>query len=130
MTKEEARKIYEDWQRGVEIFDKMLKIFPVIPESFFPYSIETLEEALNIIAKDYFDVGNKRMAENIQETMAYHITGLCLSPNGVTGHKMTDEEALLSIKKRLDLIFENPELKKTSLEILHSTQKSWAKVKR
>jgi len=42
---------------------------------------------------------------------------------------MTNEEALLSMKKRLDFIFENPELKEITLEKLKETQESWAKLK-
>lgn len=130
MTMDEAKKIYENWKESIETLDKMLKIFTVIPESFLPYPAETLEEALNIIAKNYFDMGNKRMAENIQETMMYHVGGLYFTSDGNPDRKITDEEALLSMKKRLDLIFENPELKKVFLETLSKTQESWAKLKK
>ena len=37
---------------NIEILDKIFKVFTVIPESFFPYKIEVLEEALNIITKE------------------------------------------------------------------------------
>lgn len=129
MTKEEAKNIYEDWKANIEILDKISKVFNAIPESFLPYSVETLEEALNIIAKDYFDMGDKRTSRNIQETMMLHVGGLYFTPEGVTGRKMTDEEALLSMKKKLDFMFENPKLKKITLETLKETQESWAKLK-
>ena len=129
MTKKEAKNIYEDWKANIEVLDKILTVFHIIPESFLPYSVETLEEALNIIAKDYFDMGDKRTARNIQETMTLHMGGLYFTSEGVTGRKMTNEEALLSMKKRLDFIFENPELKEITLEKLKETQESWAKLK-
>jgi predicted transcriptional regulator len=129
MTKNEAKKIYENWRESVETLDKILIVFSVIPESFLPYSAEILEEAINIIAKDYFDKGNKKMADSIKGTAAYHMTGLYLTPNGVTGRKITDEEALLSMKKTLDFILENPKLKKATIELLKKTQKNWAEQK-
>jgi ABC-type nitrate/sulfonate/bicarbonate transport system permease component len=94
MTKNEAKRIYDSWQESVETLDKVLKIFSVIPESFLPYPAEVLEEALNIIAKEYFENGNRRMAENIQATMTYHLAGLYMGTEDGSG-KITDEAALL-----------------------------------
>jgi hypothetical protein len=129
MTEEEAKNIYKNWKANIEILDKILKVFHVIPESFLPYNIETLEEALNIVAKDYFDMGDKRTAKNIQEILTLHVEGLYYTPEGVTGRKMTDEEALMSMKKKLHQIFENPELKTVVLKNLKEARKSWANLK-
>ncbi len=129
MTIEQAEIIYEEWKTNIEILDKIFKVFSVIPESFLPYSVETLEEALNIIAKDYFDKGDKKTSNNIQNLMAAHLTGLYMSKNN-PNQKMDDEEALLSMKKKLDLIFDSQELKKVVLENLKETQESWIKLKR
>ena len=59
MTKEEARIIFKSWQDYQEIGDRFLSFMLRVPESFLPYPADTLEEALNIIAKDYFDSGDK-----------------------------------------------------------------------
>lgn len=129
MTKETARIIYEDWKGNIEILDKIFKIFGVVPESFLPYSAEILEEALNIIAKDYFDAGDKRTSENIENLMIMHMAGLYSTPDGATVRKMSDEEALLCMKEKLDLLYKYPELKKGALNNLKEAQESWSKLK-
>src|SRR4030042_4110955 len=103
MTKEEARKIFKSWQDYMEIADKLHKLFCHVPESFLPYPVDTLEEALNITAKDYFDSGDKEMSENIQRTMSYYLTSFYFTESGVTGSKITDEGSIESMKRELDL---------------------------
>lgn len=133
MTIEEAKKIFDVWREYIEIADKLHSIFHIVPESFLPYPADVLEEALDIVAKDYFDAGHKRMAENIQEMMSlhlmpYHITVV----NGEltsTNKKPTDEEALGEMKKKLDLILSNPELKDAVLANLKRVRDSWLKQK-
>lgn len=129
MTKEEAQKIFQDWKGNIELLEKIFVVFPVIPESFLPYDTETLEEALNIIAEDYFDQGDKRTARNIQELAVLHMGGLYITPEGVTNRKLSDEEVLLSMKERVDFILKNPELKKAILNNLREAAESWRKVK-
>jgi len=57
MTFEDANKIFQDWQRYMEINNKLSKIFMgfSLPKSFLPYPMEVLEEAINIVAKAYSD---------------------------------------------------------------------------
>lgn len=133
MTFEEARKIYNNWQKYIEIGDKLSKIFTTVPESFLPYSADTLEEALNIVAKYYFESGNKRMANNIQETLALHTAGLYMSiSNGklvTTKKELTDKEVLGKMKENLDQMFEHPDLLEAKLESLKITRDSWADLK-
>lgn len=116
MTLNEALIIYKSWQDYMEIGDKFFRLMLPIPESFLPYPADILEEALNIVAEHYFDSGNKRMAEIIEETMAYiPLTG------------RTDAEAITEMKKRLDFIEQNPDLKKVLLKSLKESQDSWIK---
>jgi len=133
MTFEEANEIFEHWRGYIEIADKVHTIFTVVPESFLPYPVETLEKALNIVAKSYFDAGDKRMANNIQETLALHVTGYYLGGSGkktmFRKKKLTDEEALRKMKEMLDFILDNPKLLRIKLKNLKTTQKSWAKLK-
>lgn len=96
-----------------------------IPESFLPYPADVLEEALNIVAEHYFDSGNKRMSENIKESMAAYLTFSIT--NAQTGARLTDEEAITNMKKTLDLIEKNPELKKAILKSLKECQERWIK---
>ena len=127
MTKEEARIIFKSWQDYIEIADKLSKIFSVVPESFLPYPVDTLEEALNITAKDFFDSGDKKMSNNIQELMPSHLAPYYFTESGVTGIKIKDEEAIEWMKRELDLIEKNPELKKTIVKSLKETQDNWIK---
>ena len=55
-----------------------------IPKSLLPYSVEYIEEALNIVAKSYHDKGDQKMVNNIQETQ------MCLISF------VDDEEAILN----------------------------------
>lgn len=118
MTSEEANKIFKSWQEYMEIADKLDKLFAQLPESFLPYPSDILEEALNIVAKRYFDAGNKKMSETIQHTMSAFLS-----------LHTKDEEALVSMNQGLKLILDNPELKKTYLEKLEECRDSWLKKK-
>jgi len=118
MTKEEARKIFDSWREYMEIADKLRKLFVSIPESFLPYPKETLEEALNIIAKNYFDAGDKEKVNTIQTTMA-----------GFLWCHEKDEEAIEGMHRTLDLMLKNPDLKKIKIEKLKECKDSWAKLK-
>lgn len=134
MTFEEANKIFKRWQSYQEIADKLGQLFIVVPESFLPYPVEILEEALNIVAKGYFDSGDKKAADNIQESMGRYLTGYYLSSdsNGklvVKDDKLTDEEVLKKMKQELDFILEHPDLLKAKLENLKVARDSWAEFK-
>jgi len=133
MTIEEAKKIYNVWRDYIEIADKLHSIFHIVPESFLPYPAEELEEALNIVAKDYFDAGDKKTARNIQEVMTAHLMPYHMTViNGEltsTNEKPTDEEVLGEMKEKLDLILSNPELKEAVLANLKRVRDSWLKQK-
>jgi hypothetical protein len=118
MTIEEAQKVFKAWQEYVEIADKLQQVFAVIPESFLPYPKGILAEALNTTAKSYFDAGNRRMSDNILNSMAAWLT--CAKE---------DDEAIAAMKKELDLRLGNPDLRKATIEALRRTQESWARSK-
>jgi len=115
MKKEEAWKIFRQWQNFIEIHEKLRLIFSSLPESLLPYEEEVLEESLNVIAKEYFDKGDKETSKKIQEHIA---TLWCYE---------SDEDALNSMQKNLDMIFKNPELQKITLEKLGEFHDSCSK---
>ena len=116
MTKEDAWIIFESWQKYMEFADKFSKLMLTIPASFLPYPSDTLEEALNIIAKDYFDSGDIERSKIIQSTIAAYLWSV-----------KNDDEAITKMKKTIDLIEQNPELKKTLLKSLKECQDNWIK---
>lgn len=126
MNKEEAYKIFEVWKNHIEIFDKLTKIFSIIPESFLPFPVEVLEKALTIVTEDYFNSGNKTASKNIQETMTLHTVGLYLDTNG---RKRTELEALSKMKKDLDFLFENEKIRDLKLRLLKESAESWLDLK-
>jgi len=115
MTTEEANKIFQSWKEYIEINDKLWKIFTDIPESFLPYPKEVLEEALNIIAKSYFDAGDRKTCDSIQANMCTLIK------------YKDDEEAIKAIVD--SFILKDPGLRKTYLANLKKARDSWAKSK-
>jgi hypothetical protein len=134
MTLNEAQEIFKSWQDYQEIADKLHTVFSVVPESFLPYSIDTLEEALNIVAEDYFNNGNQKAAKNIQETMSAYLTGYYLASSEgklkASSSKLTDEETIQRMKKDLDFMLENPELLEAKLKNLKRSFDSWAEFKK
>ncbi len=118
MTEERARKIFKEWQKFTEINDKLALIFSTsIPESFLPYRVEEIEEALNIVAESYFNAGQKENSKKIQESI---VNLWVYNP---------DEEALKDMKKRLELILNDTSLKKTLLAKLNEFFESWRSFK-
>jgi len=107
----------KDWQKYQEINDKLMKFFMFsgIPKSFLPYPEEILEEALNIVAKSYFDAGNSKTSNAIQETIA-----------SLLFYKR-DEEVFDEITR--SIIRKDPKVKKALLNGLKESQDSWAKFK-
>lgn len=72
MTFNEADKIFKEWQYYQEFHDKCFKIFMgSIPESFLPFPVKILEEALNIVAKDCFDRGDKKTSDLIANSIGF-----------------------------------------------------------
>jgi len=73
MTITEANKIFKVWKKWCWPCHYILQSIFIskIPESFLPYSQDILEEALNIVAKQYHDAGDVKASKNIQETIVY-----------------------------------------------------------
>jgi len=116
MTINEANKIFKDWQEYAEINDKLMKFFMTgIPESFLPYPKKTLEEALNIVAKDYFDSGDRKASDAIADTISF----LLFYKN--------DEEALDAITN--NAMIKNAKVRESILNNLREAKDSWANFK-
>ncbi len=122
MNKEEAYKIYSVWKEYIEIGNKLNIIFRVVPESFLPYPVEVLKEALEIVTEDYFDSGNHRMSNNIKELMSVHLGGYYIHSSGV---KLTDEEILEYMQHDLNHLISDSEFKNSALKMLKDQQNSW-----
>ena len=122
MTDDEANIIFRGWQNYAETADKFSKLMLTPPASFLPYPVDILEDALNIVAKERYDAGDREIAETIQGHMALHLVAYFL-PN--SKKIMTDEEALEKMRDTLDLILNNPSLKEVVLENLRNSQRSW-----
>jgi len=71
MTFIEADKIFKVWSQWYWPFHSMLySIFSSnIPESFLPYSIDDLNEAITIIANHYNDIGDQESAELVYKSI-------------------------------------------------------------
>jgi hypothetical protein len=121
VTKEEAKIIFKSWQDYIETADKFSKLWLPVPESFLPYPVKLLEEAINIVAEGYFDSGDHKMVKVIHETIGY------LAWSTKDGGVMTDEEALNGMKSKLETILRDPELTKALLRNLKASQESWMK---
>lgn len=116
MTREEAEIVFRDWQAYAEINDKLFQLLgSSIPKSFLPYPPDILEEALNMIAKVYFDAGDDNTHTMIQE---------CL--NNIRFYK-DDEEAISNIVNGVRL--RHAELRKVFISKLQKSKDSWAKLK-
>jgi len=91
MDFKEAEKITSNYGGFVEwIYFRLKPIFwNKIPKSLLPYSIEYIEEALNIVAKSYHEKGDQKMVKNIQETQILLVSFV------------DDEEAILNSAKML-----------------------------
>jgi len=127
MTRAEANIIFRAWQDYLEVGDKFRQIMLTPPASLLPYPVDIIESALNIIAKDCFDSGDKIVSEEIQRLMTLHLFGYHVLETGGT---LTDEEALVKMRDTLNFILENPPLKDSVLENLKSCQQSWMDMRR
>lgn len=116
MTLIEAEEIFKVWKEWYWPCHFLLNsVFgPGIPESFLPYPKDVLEEALNIIAKRYYDRGDFQISNKIQETM------ICI-PFYKENEKAWEEAAKL---------FSNPEMMRAMLGFVENFKKdyiSWLK---
>jgi hypothetical protein len=71
MTFDEANKIYRVWRKWYWPINFILESIFLTkkPESFLPYPKEVLEEALNIVAKYYFENGKIKHSKLIQDSI-------------------------------------------------------------
>lgn len=116
MTLKEANKIFKYWQEYAEIHDKLFQIFwGDIPESFLPYPVDILEEALNVVAKNYFDLGDYKASKAVKNTIGWFLL------------YKKDEEAIDNIVNKLTL--KDPKIKELLLRNLKRSRDSWAEFK-
>jgi hypothetical protein len=113
MTLNEASKITQIWGRYLEyVSGKLIFVFGAsIPESFLPFTKDTLEEALNIMIEYHHKRGNQRVVEHIQAGAAHLIA------------YVDDEEAILQAAKN----FNNPGWRKALLPAFKKFQSDWIK---
>lgn len=109
----EADKIFKTWSKWYWPCHFILHatFISKIPESFLPYPKDTLEEALNIIAKDYHDKGNLEISRGIQGAIAY------------LGSYVEDEEALGQAFQT----FSDPKMKEVALLYIANYKRDWIK---
>lgn len=107
----EADKIFKNWKQWYWPCHFILHSIFInkIPESFLPYPKDVLEEALNIVAKSYWDEGNKKTSDDIKES-------ICSLLNYTK-----DEEAFQEASKT----FSNPELMKYIHLLIRNFQRDW-----
>ena len=111
MTPIEVNEIFKVWKEWYWPCHFLLdSVFgPTIPESFLPYPKDVLEEALNIVAKHYYESGNIETSKDIQKTMT------CLY------YYAKNEEAWEKAAK----LFSNPEMMKAMLGFVENFKKDY-----
>jgi hypothetical protein len=111
MTLNEASKITQIWGRYLEYMGgKLLIVFGArIPESFLPFPIDILEEALNIMIEYHHKRGNKRVVEGLKVTF------------GALTMYVDDEEAILEAAKH----FNEPRWRERFIPTLKKCQIDW-----
>lgn len=117
MTIIEAEKIFEEWKQFQEINTKLVSVFSGIPESFLPYSIQTIVEATDIISNDYINKGENEYVKTIKETQLYLLSYL------------KDEDALDLIIRDSEMMSKSAEFKEVTLKNLKLNRDSWANIK-
>jgi hypothetical protein len=112
----EADKIVQIWGRYLEYAQgKLGFIFGAhIPRSFLPFSIEILEEAMNVVAKHHHSMGNYDAAKTVQGGI------------GVLAMYDDDEEAIIQAAKR----FNDPKWREAILPAFKAFQEKWIELQR
>jgi len=113
MTLDEANRIVRIWGAYLEYcHDRLQALFIAnIPESLLPYPPAMLEEALNIIAKHYHDIGDYDKSKLIQKSF----DALLLYDN--------DEESIQGAAK----IFNMPEVREAIISNMKKVRRNWIK---
>ncbi len=111
MTIDEANKIFKTWGQWYWPCHFILHaiFLSKIPESFLPYATDILEEALNIVAKQYYDNGDLKTYRDIQGSIASLIA------------YTNDEEALQQASESLS----NSKMREVMLTYIRNYQKDW-----
>jgi hypothetical protein len=79
---------------------------------------------LNIVAKDFFDAGDRELSETVQSTLIGYLGGY---NNSETKSDLTDREALERMHATLEIILKDEHLTRAILDKLKSSQASWMK---
>ena len=113
MTLSEANIIVRVWGGYIEYCqDRLQALFIAnIPESLLPYPQEIIEEALNLAAKHYYDIGDYEKYELLKDSHR------CLAFYG------KDEDAL----EGAVMAFNIPEVKEKIISNMKKVQKNWIK---
>lgn len=127
MAKDEVDRVFNAWQNYAETADKLFQLGITPPESFLPYPLLILEEAINVVAKKYFDAGDKETSEVIQRHATLHLMPYYLTP---LKKPMSDEEALEGMIKSLTQTFNDLALRSAILTNLKKSQSSWMSARR
>ncbi len=117
MTHQEAKKIFKEYQDYMEIHSKMNLLFASLPESFLPYSVDVINEALNIIAESFNNKGDNNSINKIRETQKFLFI------------YDVDEKALMSMTRKLNIIQEDKRFKELFLKRLKENKEDWLKFK-
>lgn len=114
MTFTEADEIFQVWRKWYWPCHIMLySIFgDKIPASFCPFPKDILEEALNIVAKKYHDMGDHKSSKLVQDSIV------------AIWEYAKDEDALVRTSERLS-IPEIREMKINSISNFKKDYKSW-----
>jgi len=71
MTLDEANDVLVAWGEYLEhCHDRLAAVFVLghIPASLLPYPIQTLEDALNVVAEHYFNAGDYESSDFVKST--------------------------------------------------------------
>ncbi len=124
--------VFESWREYLETDERFRILLLNPPESFLPYPLGVVAEAVNIVVKDYSDAGDVINAKMIKKLMGVRTDYFITASDGklVAKESGTDEEMLVEMKESLDSILGDPALKKTVLADLKKAQDKWMEARR
>ncbi len=116
MDIKKAQKIVHIWGVHMEYFQSKLTIIfsSQIPESFLPFPKATLEEAINIIAKHYHNMGDKEAVNTLERSAAW-----------LSAYE-DDEKAILKMIK----FFNDKKMRDAILPAFKEFQDKWIKTQK
>jgi hypothetical protein len=122
VNKQEAYIIFESFKGYVEVADKFSRLMITPPESFLPYPACQMEEALDMVARDFTNNGDHKTANDIQ-SLAIRYVGCYYSAE--KERNITDLEALKDMKRAIDLLLSKESFALEMLENVRDGQRSW-----